>query len=77
MQQEHTVLEEKISMTESVVFYRLITDFEENALRVDDSEGRRIARLHQDEAWCSSNGTHLVEKLSLEEKMLSCYGIWT
>ena len=64
------ILEEKISMTESVVFHRLITDFEENALKVDDSEGRRRARLYQDGAWCSSSGTLSVEKLSLEEKML-------
>ena len=64
-------------MTESAVFHWLITDFEENALRVDDSEGRRRARLYQVEAWFSSSGTLSVEKLSLEKKMLSCYGIWT
>ena len=71
------ILKEKISMIESVAFHRLITDFEENGVRVDDPEGRRRARLYQDEAWCSSSGTLSVEKLSLEEKMLSCYGIWT
>ena len=44
------ILEEKICKTENVVFHRLITDFEENALGVNDSEGRRRARLYQDEA---------------------------
>ena len=42
------ILEEKINMIESFVFHQLITNFEERALRMDDSEGRRRARLYQD-----------------------------
>ena len=64
-------------MIQSVAFHRLITDFEEKALREDGSEGRRRARSYYDEAWCLSNGTLSKEKLSLEEKAFSCYGIWT
>ena len=43
------IFEGKINMIESFVFFRLITDFEERALKVDDSEGRRGARSYQDE----------------------------
>ena len=64
-------------MIESFVFHRLITDFEEKALRVDDSEGNYRARSYHDDAWCSSSGTLSEKKLSLEEKIFSCYGIWT
>ena len=34
-------------MIESVAFHRLITDFEEKALKEDGSEGRRRARSYQ------------------------------
>ena len=34
-------------MIERVVFHRLITDFEEKALRVDNSAEKRRARLYQ------------------------------
>ena len=58
-------------MVESVVFHRLITNFEEKALKVYDSEKRRRARPYQDEAWCSSSGITYEEKLSPEEKTFS------
>ena len=64
-------------MIASIVFHRLITDFKEKVLREDDFEGRRRACSYHDEAWCSSRGTLLEKKLSLEEKMFSCNGIWT
>ena len=53
-----TGLKEQINMIESVVFHRLITDFEEKSLRVDDSEESCRVRLYQDEA-----GVQAVEHL--------------
>ena len=43
-------------MIESFVFHLLKIDFEEKALRVNDSVGSHKTRPYHNETWCSSSG---------------------